>query len=240
MSAIESYIQEDVGNPLLKIIPEGLNEPVSTLTLQIQKLNKCCIHDPLTLETFSLCEDSLKFLSDLIENVNYLLEPEVLREKHWFLIKSHVKSLIKELKSNYPNVADILVKISFSNRFIYMNESLLRRILINLLSNSLKFSQKSRVELIITSTNSGLRIVIHDLGIGIPENELQQVFKPFIRGSNSGYKSGWGLGLPVVMKSLISIGGNLEVNSSPGKGSEFRLFIPCKMTNEINYDFYSS
>jgi K+-sensing histidine kinase KdpD len=240
---LESCIQENTNNPLLKIISQGLNKPVATLLFHIQKLNENCIHDSLTYDTLSLCEESLKILTELIDDVNFLYSienPEKRPSLDWCVIKSQVNKVIQELKLKFPNVGDISTKISFTNRFIYVDEHLLRKVLFNLLSNALKFSWKSRIYLVISSVNSGLEINVRDFGIGIPEREIEGIFCPFIRGSNSGYKPGWGLGLTVLSKALADLKGTIEVRSIVGQGSEFKVFIPCKISNEMKYDIYYS
>ena len=235
---LESYVHGNTNNPLLKIISKELDIPVSTLLFHVQDLSKHCFHNNITFDTLSLCEESLKILAELIDNVNFLSNQSNanVSESSWFLLKSNVNHVFQELKLKYPNVADIALKLSMTGSFIYMDENLLKRLLLNLLSNSLKFSWKSKIELYISKTKSGLEIIVRDSGIGIPEKEISLVFRPFIRGSNSGYKPGWGLGLPVVVKALTGLGGHIEVNSIPDKGSEFRVLIPCKISSEFKFD----
>ena len=100
----------------------------------------------------------------------------------------------------------------------------LKQVLINLLSNSIKYNREhGAVEVVCTApTQKYIRISIKDTGIGLSQEKLAQLFQPFNRlGQEIGTEEGTGIGL-VVTKQLIELmGGNIGVNSKVGVGSEF-------------------
>jgi signal transduction histidine kinase len=69
-------------------------------------------------------------------------------------------------------------------------------------------------------------IEVCDEGMGIPENEIEIIFEPFVRGSAAAAIQGTGLGLSIVKKAVELLNGNIHVKSTPGKGSVFTVTIP--------------
>ncbi len=112
------------------------------------------------------------------------------------------------------------------------DEKLLRLILSNLISNSIKFTQDGGIDISIVLNHmdmkSELVIRVKDTGIGIPPEKHQLIFEEFRQvseGLNRGFE-GSGLGLTLVKKYLEIIKGTITLNSSPGYGSEFIIKLP--------------
>ena len=102
----------------------------------------------------------------------------------------------------------------------YLDETLLRQILMNLLSNALKYSPSHPiVELEILILDRTLTFKVSDRGIGIPTGDLDRLFEPFQRGSNVGTVPGNGLGMAIVKQSVEIQGGTVEVWSQLGEGT---------------------
>jgi len=105
----------------------------------------------------------------------------------------------------------------------------LQQVLINLLSNALKFTSKGIIELIATCTFSKkLKLSVKDTGIGIPADKLSSIFEMFEGSSNRSLESnGCGLGLNISRLLVKALGGkDLKVKSEFGKGSEFYFSLP--------------
>lgn len=107
----------------------------------------------------------------------------------------------------------------------------LAQMLMNLVSNSIKFTQMGGVHIVArldeTAGRKCLCIDVIDSGIGISEDRLQAVFDPFVQADNTVTKrfGGTGLGLPISKKLAVALGGDLEVRSVPGEGSTFTIRI---------------
>jgi signal transduction histidine kinase len=100
------------------------------------------------------------------------------------------------------------------------DERLLGHILTNLLSNAVKYSEAgAKVQLLTERDGSDAVCVIRDEGIGIPEEDQQQLFKAFHRGSNVGTRPGTGLGLLLVKRCADLHGGKVKVVSKFGEGT---------------------
>jgi signal transduction histidine kinase len=106
----------------------------------------------------------------------------------------------------------------------------LHRALLNIISNALDAVEEKKVPQLGILTNlesdgEWLRIVVLDNGVGIPLHKQPDIFKPFI--STKGAR-GTGLGLAVSRKILREHGGDILLQSQPGKGSKFILRLPLK------------
>jgi signal transduction histidine kinase/CheY-like chemotaxis protein len=105
-----------------------------------------------------------------------------------------------------------------------------RQIVLNLLSNSLKFTQSGTVELVASWHLAVFQIEVRDTGPGIPEDALARVFEPFEQGDASIAQrfGGTGLGLAITRNLVSLMNGTIDVESKRGIGSTFRVRIPSE------------
>lgn len=110
--------------------------------------------------------------------------------------------------------------------YVALAESELRKCLENVLSNALKYSEGQDVEVFFQKDTDFACIDVVDKGVGIPEQEIEEVFLKYHRATNSDVSSGAGLGLFIVKSILESIGGNIVIDSELGKGTTVSIFLP--------------
>jgi two-component system, sensor histidine kinase and response regulator len=99
----------------------------------------------------------------------------------------------------------------------------------NLISNAVKYNKPDgRVDISVACNNEFVSIIFSDTGIGIPEDEMKNLFKEFFRIKNEDTKGiqGSGLGLSIVKKIVDIYNGKMEVKSTPGEGSTFTVILP--------------
>jgi PAS domain S-box-containing protein len=108
----------------------------------------------------------------------------------------------------------------------------LQQILLNLISNALKFGRGRPVEVRCAATPDEVTIEVADQGVGIAPGDLARIFEEFIQ-LRSGNAGGTGLGLPISRQLARLLGGRLEVESEPGAGSTFRLRLPRRAALEV-------
>ncbi len=109
------------------------------------------------------------------------------------------------------------------------DEKRLRQILINLLGNAVKFTQRGHVALRVGHAREMAQFEVVDSGPGLSAQDMERVFEPFARGSTAvGQAQGTGLGLTIAKMLTDLMGGELTVSSQPGVGTTFkvRLFLP--------------
>ena len=111
--------------------------------------------------------------------------------------------------------------------FISTDEHLLKNILLNLLSNGIKYSPEDKnIELHTHIENGKLQVQVKDYGIGIPEAEQQHMFTRFFRANNVTNIQGTGLGLTIVKRYLDLMQGKIWFESTEGEGTTFFIEIP--------------
>ncbi|NIM14490.1 MAG: response regulator [Candidatus Aminicenantes bacterium] len=120
---------------------------------------------------------------------------------------------------------------------IYGDKWRIRQVLINLLSNAFKFTEKGKVRLEVryNKIDDRLRFGVKDTGIGIPEKDIDTIFQPFTRLQSPGAleKGGTGIGLAICKDLAYLMGGDIRVNSQPNVGSEFVFEIPVN-SDKVN------
>jgi signal transduction histidine kinase/ligand-binding sensor domain-containing protein len=104
----------------------------------------------------------------------------------------------------------------------------LRQIVVNLLDNSFKFTEKGHVELGVYKENDHLVFYVEDTGIGMSDSVRQKIFERFYKSDENAERvyRGTGLGLTITQKLTDLLGGSISVKSEEGKGSRFEIDIP--------------
>jgi PAS domain S-box-containing protein len=112
---------------------------------------------------------------------------------------------------------------------LHTDPARLRRILLNLLGNAVKFTESGEVALDMRLEQDTLRIVVRDTGLGIPPDFLNRIFDPFIQvdASETRTQSGTGLGLTITRELARLLGGTVSVDSTLGSGSTFTVELPA-------------
>ncbi|QTA81386.1 Two component system response regulator/histidine kinase, PAS domain-containing [Desulfonema limicola] len=113
--------------------------------------------------------------------------------------------------------------------YVHADEKRLRQILINLLGNSVKFTEKGTIALRVKKQDKGVSFSVEDTGIGIKEEDFQKIFDPFKQAGEHKYQAqGTGLGLSITRNLVELMGGKIKISSQPGLGStfSFKLTLP--------------
>lgn len=99
------------------------------------------------------------------------------------------------------------------------NKPLLELAIGNIISNGVKYSDNEEVFVSITADSKAIKMVITDIGIGIPPEDIPYLYEPFFRGKKASRYTGYGLGLPLAMKIIRMHNGELIIQSEPDKGT---------------------
>lgn len=112
---------------------------------------------------------------------------------------------------------------------------MVKQILTNLISNASKYSPSHKnIVVMIHQENTQVVIQVADSGIGIPNEEMKNLFTPFFRGTNVGTIPGTGLGLSIIKEMIEFLGGSIDAKSKVGIGSVFTVRLPIISPNSSN------
>ena len=122
-------------------------------------------------------------------------------------------------------------------RFIDSDPTRLKQVLINLITNAIKFTKVGsvRVQVSFVEEDKRISIRVRDTGIGMSEDELEKLFVPFQQANTSINRKygGTGLGLSIVSEIVEKLGGTIEVESKVGEGSLFHITFPAVVTSQL-------
>ena len=143
-------------------------------------------------------------------------------KKHLNQIEATAKPLVEK------NGNKFILENNVSVKNLKNDQTKLRQILFNMLSNAAKFTKEGTVTLSISAIEKDIKFAVTDTGIGMNEKQLGKVFDEFTQAEASTAKDygGTGLGLPISKKMTELMGGKMEVESEEGKGTTFSITIP--------------
>ncbi len=122
------------------------------------------------------------------------------------------------------------VEVAPAAAVLHVDESLVRRLLLHLLSNAFKFTSAGEVTVTVRPGDelASVVIAVRDTGVGIPPDRIEELFELFAQadGSTTRRYNGLGMGLTLVQRCVQLLRGDIAVDSQPGVGTEFRVRIP--------------
>ncbi|MBR5518506.1 MAG: HAMP domain-containing histidine kinase [Clostridia bacterium] len=135
----------------------------------------------------------------------------------------------------YLRVLDVKIKLEFKTEieFAYFPPVTMERIILNLITNAIKYNDKEKktIRFRISDKDGYIVFSVKDNGMGIDEEHLEKLTEPFYR-VNKDVSSGVGMGLTLVEKYVENINGSLKIKSKKEKGTEVLVSIPCN----VDYD----
>ena len=200
------------------LIEEADDDGLETYSEDLTKINSSgehlltLINDILDLSKIEAGKMDLHIeefdFEPLLKQVEATAKPLVEKNKNKFIVKSKTK------------------KLKLLN-----DQTKLRQILFNMLSNAAKFTKKGTVTLSISKNTTDITFAITDTGIGMNKEQLSKVFEEFTQAESSTSKDygGTGLGLPISKKMTEMMGGKMKVESEEGKGTTFSIIIPIRV-----------
>ncbi len=148
-------------------------------------------------------------LSDMLDSVSYLVKPLADKKKINFSI-------------HYGCPEDFV---------LVLDEQHLCQVLVNLITNSIKFSQEGFITIEVNYKDNELQFIVSDTGIGIPEDELSTIMQPFGRAKHTRHIEGAGIGLSLSNTLVKLMGGDLSIQSKLGEGTAVTVTVPT--TNAV-------
>ncbi|MBI1425422.1 MAG: response regulator [Gammaproteobacteria bacterium] len=216
-----------------------LRQPLHALGLFIAALNER-IHRPETrglMGNINCCVVALEGLFNALLDISKLdagvVYPQVRNVSLALMFEQLVaeyapQAEAKGLEWHAPGIAPVVLT----------DPVLLERILRNLISNAIRYTTRGEVRLTCNVVGNEVCLEVSDTGIGIPVQSQHEVFREFVQLHNPerDRTKGLGLGLAIVQRTAQLLGHRLEMHSTPGVGTSFRLFLPAGDPTAVNTD----
>ncbi|WP_337040676.1 HAMP domain-containing sensor histidine kinase [Emticicia sp. 17c] len=216
-----SHASHELRTPLAAIKSEvqlGLEEKLSLA--EYEKILHNILEDT---DKLILLSNSLLQLARPLDGINNSRIENIRIEELLLTVRNTIKS----------NKPDVIIRTNFIRipsdehlTIVRGNEALLQNAFLNLLDNALKYSNNQPVDVYIDFDDKDCIVKITDTGMGIPTEELSNIFEPFYRGENVIEVQGFGVGLSICQKIVHLHGGRITIHSELMKGSTFTVYLP--------------
>ncbi|MGF1450461.1 MAG: chemotaxis protein CheB [Opitutales bacterium] len=230
----EFKLLDEMKTNMIGTVSHELKTPTTSVRLSLSMLAEQDAFGPLTPEQLELVNTARREIDRLLRNLNILLDLTRYDEGFAQLTKSEVdpgelmEDALKEIAAHSsPQNMQFEKAIDASLPTITIDRNRLQHVLVNLLTNAIKYSPPNGVVGVhVTRRDNVVRFEVSDQGPGVPEEYRDAVFNRFFRVPSRKTKPGSGLGLSIVREFVNAHGGNHGVVDNPGGGSCFFIEIP--------------
>ena len=190
-------------------------------------------------ENASVIESNATHLMSLVDNILVQAGLEI-GQIALHPVPVRLTSFFRELQAMLPPLAEERgLEFRLHRRgslpiWLEIDATRLRQVVINLVGNGIKYTERGFVALIFTWDQGHLEIGVSDSGPGIPRSARKRIFLPFHREKESGGEQGAGLGLAISAQLVELMGGQLELEDRPGGGSVFRFSRPAPAIGAVD------
>ncbi|KQL35835.1 cell wall metabolism sensor histidine kinase WalK [Psychrobacillus sp. FJAT-21963] len=209
-------------------VSHELRTPIQVVEGHLSLLNRWGKEEQEVLEeSLSISLVEIQKMKKLMEEMLKLARRENSKETSL----TNILEVICQLQNEYKLVhSNVRIQVEIDSTYVAtIEQTALLQILRNLMDNSIKYNEHDPI-IIIKGYQDGLYTIltVQDNGIGIPEEQVSKIFDRFyiVDEARTKSKGGSGLGLSIVKMLMLEYGGKIEVESTTGKGTIFRLFFP--------------
>lgn len=224
----------DLKTKFVSMVSHEFRTPLTIIRSSAQLVEKfySALNDEEKKEYLDRIIKTVDFMKDLIENVIFIGKSDIDKIKSnptKIKIDEFCKNVINDFQLTLPSKRIINYKFEGADIEINIDSKLLRHIIVNLVSNAVKYSSEDKpVDIEVVLKDNFLYLKVKDYGIGIAEEEQNRIFDLFFRGKNVGNISGTGLGMSIILRALEILNGKIDVKSKLNQGSLFTVSIPIK------------
>ncbi len=223
---------------LLRLISHELRTPLGPLQLQLERLASGQ-HGMLNDAQEQMVVRMRRSLSRLTDTIQSLLEyariesGRLLLNVNEFDVRELARGVLDDFAGQAESKGVGLRLLGAEDAAPFQTDCrLLRLVLVNLVSNALKFTERGEVTVAVTTTAERCAVRVRDTGPGIEASLRTTVFEPFFQGEPAQSSQGAGLGLSLVREMSLALGGSVELESEIGVGSQFVVFVPSAASSQ--------
>ncbi|NWL88136.1 sensor histidine kinase [Paenibacillus sp. 79R4] len=224
LSSIETLRSDFVNN-----FSHEFKTPIVSLRGFAKLLKENNLSDEEQREYLDIIITESERLAALSTNVLTLSKYETLEivvDKTPFRLDEQIRKSIVLMEPKW-SAKEITVNVNLDKVIYNGNEDLTQQIWINLLDNAIKFTDPyGFIDITLVNKNDEIQFIIQDDGPGMDDQTKAHIFDKFYQGDTSHSKTGYGLGLSLVKRIVVLCGGDVSVQSQPGKGSIFTVIFP--------------
>jgi PAS domain S-box-containing protein len=166
-------------------------------------------------------------LVDIAQSYNWLQSDSLHFKMAELELVSFCQEIVSEVRAAWSHNHVLTLRLPERPLRLLTDEALLRSILSNLLTNAFRYTPPGKTITFEAGRDAEtLHFLIEDTGKGIPAADLDNIFKPYTRGSNVSNQRGMGLGLSIVAIALDKMGGSISLRSTEGEGTSVTIDIP--------------
>lgn len=223
------YLQQQ----LITNVSHELATPLTSIGGYLEALNDKLIPESKRSETYALMREEVQRLDSMLTEVrslSLLEEPRFKIKQKSIQVKEVTEKVLQEMKPQFQEKGvELILKSDLKKEFFSIDKDRYIQILINLLSNALKYSYpQKKVEVVLKEKAGGLVVSVKDEGQRISKKELPYIFERFYRADPSRNRKtgGIGIGLAIVKELVEAHGGEVTAQSKEKGGSIFTVSFP--------------
>jgi signal transduction histidine kinase len=218
---------------LIAWVSHDLHTPLTSMRAILEALSDGVVDDPATVKRYlHTAQRDVSNLSALIDDLFQMAQLDaggfpLNRER------TSLNDLVSDTLESFTELAkqqDIILEGNVDPDVdpVHMDTQAIGRVLNNLIGNALRHSPRGRVSVWVRRTTQGAEVTVSDTGEGIRAEDLQHIFERFYRGEKSRNRGtgGAGLGLAIASGIVRAHGGDIQVESQIGNGTQFTFYIP--------------
>jgi PAS domain S-box-containing protein len=224
--------QEEQKDYFISVASHELKTPITSIKgyVQLLKRNYGATEDKFLKNSLNVIDKQIITLTTLISDLLDLSKIKtgfLFLKKAPFAINELAQETIDEVGHINPNCSILFSR--GADTLVNADRDRIGQVLINLLTNAVKYSPNSRLVKVVSAIQDGkITVSVEDSGIGISKANQERIFERFFRveGNNENTFSGFGIGLFIASEIIQRHGGEIGVKSEPGKGSTFYFSLP--------------
>lgn len=221
--------KETLAEDFISNVSHEFKTPLAAIQNCCSLLDDPSLSDEERHEYGTMLRESADHLLGMCTNILHLSKLEnsfCITDRERFSLDEQIRRSILLLEKRWSE-KEIELDIDLESTIVSASKNLLSLVLVNIIGNAIKFSEKGSSVAINLKKSSGFAIVeVVDSGIGMSKETLEKIFEKFYQGDSSHKSEGNGLGLPLAKRIIDLHGGEISVRSSEGVGSVFTVKLP--------------